>query len=78
MINFVLMFVKFKTWWREFRLSLRIKMILSILSIAVVLLMSIVISWLEYRHMSNYVSGMIADGAEGGQGLSILPQQFSF
>ncbi len=61
MINFVLMFVKFKTWWREFRLSLRIKMILSILSIAVVLLMSIVISWLEYRHMSNYVSGMIAD-----------------
>ena len=61
MINFVFMFVKFKTWWREFRLSLRIKMILSILSIAVVLLMSIVISWLEYRHMSNYVSGMIAD-----------------
>ena len=55
------MFVKFKNWWREFRLSLRMKMILSILAIAVVLLMSSVISVLEYRHMSNYVSGMIAD-----------------
>ena len=55
------MFVKFKNWWREFRLSLRTKMILSILAIAVVLLMSSVISVLEYRHMSNYVSGMIAD-----------------
>jgi len=55
------MFVKFKNWLREFRLSLRIKMILSILAIAVVLLMSIVISWVEYQHMSNYVSGMIAD-----------------
>lgn len=61
MINFVPMFVKFKNWWREFRLSLRIKMILSILAIAVVLLMSSVISVLEYRHMSNYVSGMIED-----------------
>ena len=37
------------------------KMILSILAIAVVLLMSSVISVLEYRHMSNYVSGMISD-----------------
>lgn len=58
---FVSMFVKFKNWWQGFRLSLRMKMILSILAIAVVLLMSIVISYLEYRHMSNYVSGMIAD-----------------
>lgn len=55
------MFVKLKNWWQGFRLSLRMKMILSILAIAVVLLMSIVISYLEYRHMSNYVSGMIAD-----------------
>ena len=55
------MFVKFKNWLREFRLSLRMKMILSILAIAVVLLMSSVISVIEYRHMSNYVSGMIAD-----------------
>ena len=59
--KFVLMFVKFKNWWQGFRLSLRMKMILSILAIAVVLLMSSVISVVEYRHMSNYVSGMIAD-----------------
>lgn len=55
------MFVKFRNWWQGFRLSLRMKMILSILAIAVVLLMSSVISVVEYRHMSNYVSGMIAD-----------------
>ena len=55
------MFVKMRNWWREFRLSLRMKMYLSILAIAVVLLMSSVISVLEYRHMSNYVSDMIAD-----------------
>ena len=55
------MFVKLKNWFQGFRLSLRMKMILSILAIAVVLLMSSVISVLEYRHMSNYVSGMIAD-----------------
>lgn len=55
------MLVKIKNWFREFRLSLRMKMILSILAIVVVLLMSSVISVLEYRHMSNYVSGMIAD-----------------
>ena len=61
MCIFVSMFVKLKNWWQGFRLSLRMKMILSILAIAVVLLMSIVISYLEYRHMSNYVSGMIAD-----------------
>lgn len=55
------MFAKFKNWWREFRLSLRMKIILSILAIAVVLLMSSVISVLEYRHMTNYVSGMMAE-----------------
>ena len=55
------MFVKLKNRWKEFRLSLRMKMILSILAITVVLLMSIVISVLEYRRMSNYVSDMIAE-----------------
>ena len=55
------MFVKFRNWLQGFRLSLRMKMILSILAIAVVLLMSSVISVVEYRHMSNYVSGMIAN-----------------
>ena len=61
MCIFVTMFVKLKNWWRAFRLSLRMKMILSILAITVVLLMSIVISVLEYRRMSNYVSDMIAE-----------------
>ena len=55
------MLVKYNNWFREFRLSLKMKMTLSILAIAVVLLMSSVISVLEYRHMSNYVSGMIAE-----------------
>ena len=61
MCIFVSMFVKLKNRWKEFRLSLRMKMILSILAITVVLLMSIVISVLEYRRMSNYVSDMIAE-----------------
>ena len=55
------MFMKLVNWWREFRLSLRMKMILSFSAIAVVLMMSSVISILEYSRMSNYVSGMIAD-----------------
>lgn len=54
------MFVKVKNWWREFRLSLRMKMSLSILSIAVVLLLSSVITFIEYRRMSNYVSRLIS------------------
>ena len=54
------MFVKVKNWFREFRLSLRMKISLALSAIAVVLLMSSIISWLEYRHMSSYVSSLIA------------------
>ncbi|MBO6096731.1 MAG: hypothetical protein J6P56_05380 [Bacteroidales bacterium] len=54
------MFVKVKNWLREFRLSLRLKIVLALSAIAVVLLMSGIISFLEYRHMSNYVSKLIA------------------
>ena len=54
------MFVKVRNWFREFRLSLRMKIALALSAIAVVLLMSSIISVLEYRHMSNYVSGLIA------------------
>ena len=61
MTIFADMFVRLRNWWREFRLSLRMKITLSMSAIAIVLLMSSVISVLEYRHMSNYVSGMIAD-----------------
>lgn len=61
MINFAAgMFVRFKNWIREFRLSLRMKMTLSFSAIAVVLLMSSVISVLEYRRMSTYVSTLMA------------------
>lgn len=55
------MFLKVKNWLREFRLSLKSKMTLSFSAIAVVLIMTSVISVLEYRHMSNYVSGLIAN-----------------
>ena len=54
------MFVRIKNWLREFRLSLRMKITLALSAIAIVLLMSSIISVLEYRHMSNYVSGLIA------------------
>ena len=42
-------------------LSLRAKLILSLSSIAVILLVSSIISVMEYRSMSNYVSDLIAD-----------------
>ena len=58
------MFAKLRTWWREFRLSVRMKMTLALSAIAVVMLMSSIISFLEYRHMSNYVSGLIAGNVQ--------------
>ncbi len=55
------MFTKFRNWWKTFRLSLRMKMILALSSIAIVLMLSSIISILEYRRMSSYVSDLIAD-----------------
>ena len=52
---------RFKNWISGFRLSLRMKMILSLSAIVVVLVLSSVISILEYRRMSNYVSDLIAE-----------------
>ena len=43
------------------RLSLREKLTLSLSAIAVVLVVSAVILWMQYRSMSSYVSGLIAD-----------------
>lgn len=54
------MFAKLKQGIRQFRLSLRMKLILALSAIAVVLLMSSIISFLEYRRMSSYVSNLIA------------------
>ena len=55
------MFSRFKNWKNGFKLSLKTKMVLALSAIAVVLLLSGIISILEYRRMSNYVSDMIAE-----------------
>ncbi|MBO4433829.1 MAG: MCP four helix bundle domain-containing protein [Bacteroidales bacterium] len=55
------MFKKFRSRLKNFKLSLRMKMVLSLSAIAVVLLISSVISVMEYRKMSSYVSELIAD-----------------
>ena len=52
---------KFFKWFRESRLSIRTKLILSLSSIAAILLVSLLISVMEYSGMSNYVSDLIAD-----------------
>ena len=52
---------KFFKWLRERRLSIRTKLILSLSSIAAILLVSLLISVMEYSGMSNYVSDLIAD-----------------
>ena len=55
------MFSRFKNRKNGFKLSLKTKMVLALSAIAVVLLLSGIISILEYRRMSNYVSDMIAE-----------------
>lgn len=51
---------KFRTFLHEFKLSMRMKLVMSLSSIAVVLLVSSFISIMEYSRMSNYVSDLIA------------------
>ena len=55
------MFRKLADRLKEFRLTMRMKLTLSLSAIAVTLLVSSVISILEYYKMSNYVSDLIAD-----------------
>ena len=55
------MFGRFKKWRNSLRLSLKQKMVLALSAIAVVLVVSGVISYVEYRRMSTYVSDMIAE-----------------
>ena len=55
------MFGRLKNWRNSFRLTLKTKMVLSLSAIAVVLIVSGIISIVEYRRMSNYVSDMIAE-----------------
>ena len=59
------MFAKLKTWRNNFRLSLRTKMVIALSAIVVVLVLSSIISILEYRRMSSYVSEMIAENING-------------
>ena len=54
-------FGKFFKRLRESRLSIRTKLVLSLSSIAAILLVSLSISVMEYSGMSNYVSDLIAD-----------------
>ena len=55
------MFRKLADRMKEFRLTMRMKLTLSLSAIAVTLLVSSVISIMEYYRMSNYVSDLIAD-----------------
>ncbi len=55
------MFERFKYWKNSIRLSLKTKMVLALSAVVVVLVLSSIISILEYRRMSTYVSDMIAE-----------------
>ena len=55
------MFGKLKNWRNSFRLSIKTKMVLSLSAIAVVLIVSGIITYIEYQRMSTYVSDMIAE-----------------
>ena len=50
-----------KKWRNSFRLSIKTKMVLALSAIAVVLIVSGIISYVEYKRMSTYVSDMIAE-----------------
>ena len=52
---------KLKNWRNSFRLSIKTKMVLSLSAIAVVLIVSGIITYIEYQRMSTYVSDMIAE-----------------
>lgn len=51
---------KLRTRIREFKLTMKMKLVLSLSSIAVILLVSSFISIMEYSRMSSYVSDLIA------------------
>ena len=54
------MFRKIRSYIREFKLTMKMKLVLSLSSIAVILLVSSFISIMEYSRMSSYVSNLIA------------------
>lgn len=56
-----MMFRKLRTSLKTFKLTMKMKLTLSLSSIAVVLLVSSFISIMEYSRMSNYVTELIAE-----------------
>ena len=56
----MMFFKNLRQFVRDFRLSIKGKLVLSLSSIAVILLVSSFISIMEYSRMSNYVSELIA------------------
>lgn len=57
-----MMFVdRIKSGIRSWKLTLKMKLVFSLSAIAVILLISSIISVMEYRSMSSYVSSLIAD-----------------
>lgn len=45
---------RIKNWITSLKLSLKVKLTLALSSIAVILLISSIISWMEYSRMSSY------------------------
>lgn len=56
-----MLFSKIKNRAASIRLSMKLKLTLSLSAIAVILLVSGIISYIEYTRMSSYVSDLIAD-----------------
>ena len=74
------MFRKLVDRMKELRLTMRMKLTLSLSAIAVTLLVSSVISIMEYYKMSNYVSDLIADNIRSvnvAQKLSEVTNQYN-
>ncbi|MBR1927624.1 MAG: hypothetical protein IJ840_07770 [Bacteroidales bacterium] len=74
------MFTRLKERIRDVRLSMRMKLTLSLMAIAVALLASSVISILEYSRMSHYVSDLMADNIKSvgvAQKLSEVSSQYN-
>mgnify|MGYP007101934344 CR=1 FL=1 len=74
------MFTRLRQRLRDTKLSMRTKLTLSLLAIAVALLASSVISILEYSRMSHYVSDLMADNIKSvgvAQKLSEVSSQYN-
>jgi len=64
-----------KTWIRSWKLTLKMKLIFSLSAIAAILLISSIISVMEYKSMSTYVSSLIADDMEAINTAQLLAEE---